>query len=97
VTAGAELASCERGPASDFLEDAATATACRLLASLEEHDRHVLAEVDAAERRLSAGTFGVCESYARPIPVERLWALPTACLCVPCEETAERRGSEERR
>ena len=91
-TTDAELASCERRRGGDFLDDAATDTACRLLATLEERDRRVLADVDAAERRLSVGTFGVCEMCARPIPYARLRAVPTTPLCVTCEFMAERMG-----
>jgi RNA polymerase-binding protein DksA len=86
----AELTGCEHHHPGDFLDDAATDIACRLLASLEERDRRVLAEIDAAEERLSSGTFGVCDLCARPIPFSRLRALPTARLCVACEQTAER-------
>ena len=91
MTTDTELAGCERDPPGDFLDDAATDTVCRLLASLEERDRRVLAEIDAAEGRLSDGSFGVCESCARPIPSLRLQALPTARLCVACEGIAEQR------
>lgn len=69
-------------------------TTCRLLARLEERDRHVPGEIDAAEERLSTGTFGVCEACARPIPFPRLRALPMARLCLACEETAERRAPD---
>jgi len=89
MTTDRELAGCERDRPGDFLDDAATDTVCRLLASLEERDRCVLAEIDAAEGRLSNGTFGVCEFCARPIPSLRLRALPTARLCLACEEIAE--------
>ena len=89
VTTDAELAGCERDRPGDFLDDAATDTACRLLAGLEERDRRVLEEIDAAEARLSRGTFGACESCGRPIPSTRLRALPTVRLCFACEETAE--------
>jgi DnaK suppressor protein len=90
ATTDAELVSCERERAGDFLDDAATDTACRLLASLEERDRRVLAEIDAAEARLSTGAYGVCETCARPISLARLRVLPTARLCVACESAAER-------
>jgi len=76
--------------AGDPLDDAARDTACRVLASLEQRDRRVIAEISATERRLSAGSFGVCEMCVRPIPFERLRALPTARLCVVCEAMAER-------
>ncbi len=87
-TTDAELAGCERS--GDSLDDSATDTTCRVLTRLEERDRCILAEVDAAERRLSAGSFGVCETCARPIPFARLRALPTARLCAACEAAAER-------
>ena len=80
VTTDEELAGCERHHPGDFLDDAATDTACRLLASLEERERRVLAEIAAAEERLSTETFGRCEACARPLPLSRLRALPTARL-----------------
>lgn len=43
-----------------------------------------LAEVDAAEARLDAGTYGTCAVCGRAIPRERLLARPTATTCVPC-------------
>ena len=81
-----ELAGCERHHPGDFLDDAATGMTCRVLARLEERDRHVLAEIDAAEGRLATGTYGVCEMCSRAISFERLRAIPTARLCVVCEE-----------
>jgi RNA polymerase-binding transcription factor len=85
----AELVSLERPHREEFVDDAAMETTCRLLARLEERDRHVLAEIDAAEERLSTGTFGVCEACARPIPFPRLRALPMARLCIACEGRLE--------
>jgi len=87
-----ELAGRERHHPGDFLDDAATGTTCGVLDKLEERDRHVLAEIDAAEARLATGTYGVCEMCARAIPFERLRTIPTARLCVACEELMERRG-----
>jgi len=90
VTTDVELTGCERHYPGDFLDDAATDTACRLLASLEERDRRELAEIEAAEERLCTETFGRCDACARPLPLSRLRALPTARLCVACEQTVER-------
>ena len=89
MTTDAELAGCEYEHLGDRLDDAATNSACRVLVSLEARDHRALAEIDAAERRLSAGTFGVCEACARRISYARLRALPTARLCVPCEAMTE--------
>jgi len=41
-------------------------------------------EVDAALRRLEAGTYGACRSCRRPIPTTRLEAVPEATQCVSC-------------
>ena len=43
-----------------------------------------LAEIDAAEARLSAGTYGVCTSCGAAVPPARLEARPTARTCVTC-------------
>jgi DnaK suppressor protein len=97
VTTDAELAGLARPHRGEFIDDAAKETTRRLLARLEERDRHVLAEIDAAEGRLATGTFGVCEACARPIPFPRLRALPMARLCLTCEESAERAARQLRR
>jgi RNA polymerase-binding protein DksA len=91
VTTDAQLAGRERHNPGEFIDDAATETTCRVLTSLQDHDRRVLTEIDAAEERLSMGAFGVCAACARPIPFERLRALPTARLCIACEEAEERK------
>ncbi len=94
MTTDEELAGLERPHRGEFIDEAAKETVRRLLARLEERDRHALAEIDAAEGRLATGTFGVCEACARPIPFPRLRALPMARLCIACEgklELTERR------
>jgi DnaK suppressor protein len=56
----------------------------RLLDALTHDQRDRLREIDEAERRLAAGTYGTCVRCHRPIPVERLRAVPTARTCVGC-------------
>lgn len=41
-------------------------------------------ELDAADARVSAGTFGICERCGHAIARERLEALPTAVRCIVC-------------
>ena len=62
--------------ASDLYQD-------ELDAGLEENLREQLAAVERAERRLAEGTYGISIESGKPIPDERLEALPTA------ERTAE--------
>lgn len=59
-------------------------------AELESIEQGELTEVDAALARLHAGTYGICEVCAKPIPLQRLEVLPEARLCLPCEEDSEK-------
>jgi RNA polymerase-binding transcription factor DksA len=58
------------------------------LAALRDRAVASLAELDAADARLAAGTYGVCESCGEPISDERLAALPAARRCVNCASRA---------
>lgn len=52
--------------------------------SLLTDARRELEELDAAEARIDAGTYGICAKCGRPIAEERLDALPTATKCIDC-------------
>ena len=54
----------------------------------EEH----LAEIEAAQRRIADGTYGLCTVCGREIPAARLEARPTATTCVEHATTAARPG-----
>lgn len=43
-----------------------------------------LEEIDAAQARVAAGTYGTCTRCGRPIGDERLAARPAAPLCITC-------------
>jgi RNA polymerase-binding protein DksA len=71
--------------------DIATATFDREMASTpEDNSTHVLAEIDAALKRIDEGTFGVCTRCGQPIDAERLEALPWATLCIEDKRKQER-------
>jgi RNA polymerase-binding protein DksA len=84
----------EAGEESAFdnhLADTATETYDRELDySLEENSEHVLAEIDAALKRIEDGTYGICTNRGEEIPVERLEARPYATLCIDCQRERER-------
>ena len=68
-----ELATLEVHQAGAATEDAGTSTVAGVLARLDGAERHLLDEIDAAQARLAAGTFGVCEGCGKwhapsPIP-----------------------------
>ncbi|HEU5280171.1 MAG TPA: TraR/DksA C4-type zinc finger protein [Gaiellaceae bacterium] len=76
----------------NHLADTATETYDRELDyTLEENAEHLLAEIDAALKRIEAGTYGICTNCGKQIPEERLEALPWATLCIDCQRDRERR------
>jgi RNA polymerase-binding protein DksA len=76
----------------NHLADTATETYDRELDyTLQENSEHVLSEIDAALRRIDEGTYGICTNCERPIPEERLEALPWATLCIDCQRERGRR------
>ncbi len=56
--------------------------------SLLQNQRHLLADVEEALRRLQDGTYGRCVTCGQQIPVRRLEAIPWAVRDVECEERA---------
>ena len=75
----------------DHVGETATATLDREIDyTLGENSGQVLAEIDAALKRVEDGTYGICVSCGREIAVERLEAYPWASLCIDCKRQAER-------
>jgi RNA polymerase-binding transcription factor len=52
---------------------------------LEEEERRI----DEARRALAAGTYGICRDCRKPIPAERLQAVPEAVRCLGCQRRFE--------
>lgn len=84
-----ELTTLETHQAGAFIEDAMTALVANVLSRLEGQEKRELDEIAAAQARLEAGVFGVCERCQRPIHLKRLRAMPTARFCVPCQSREE--------
>lgn len=55
--------------------------------AIEGDLEHSLAEVQAALKKIDAGTYGRCENCGNPIPRERLLAFPTARHDLKCKAT----------
>jgi DnaK suppressor protein len=73
------------------LADTATETYDRELDyTLEENSEQILAEIDAALKRIEEGTYGICTNRGEQIAEERLEALPWATLCIDCARDRER-------
>ncbi len=56
----------------------------RMESAAEELD-----EIEAALERMHEGSYGVCEDCGKPLPMERLRAIPYARLCISCKAIEE--------
>ncbi len=78
-----EIGELMSSSADNHLADTASETFERELdEGLEEDAARQLREVEAALGRIEAGSYGTCEVCGKPIPEERLEAIPWATLCV---------------
>lgn len=77
------------GEVRDSIDEAVDAEQGDVRSQLATAETRELDEVENALRRLSLGTFGLCEACHEAIPAARLQALPYATRCVKCQRTAE--------
>ena len=85
---------------ADDLDRAVEAGAIELLVALGDTEQRELEEIILALEKLENGTYGKCEACLDEplklcptcpnIPKQRLLALPTARLCVACQEAEEK-------
>ena len=61
---------------------------------IKDRERKLINKVQEALRKISDGTYGVCESCGESIGVKRLMARPVTNLCINCKAEME---AEERR
>ncbi|GIX00038.1 MAG: molecular chaperone DnaK [Pirellulaceae bacterium] len=86
-----ELQSGDQGNVQDHADAAAEDEFQLFMCSFAELGRHELAEIESALERLREGTYGICESCGKSIPIARLQAIPTAKMCVKCQQEWEKR------
>jgi DnaK suppressor protein len=97
---GAEIAAAESqiaegdstaGAGDDQADAGAKTYAREHELALAHNARDLLVQNERAVLRMDSGTYGTCESCARPIGKARLQAFPRATLCVTCKQREERR------
>lgn len=86
------LRPAERAPRPDLRELAQEREEELVWLAVLSHSQEIRDQVDAAGQRLAAGQYGVCADCEAPIPLARLWVLPFALRCLPCQEHFENRG-----
>lgn len=58
---------------------------------LQADQEYILEQIEAALERLQQGNYGWCVDCGRPIPGERLLAIPYVASCLECAEVAQDR------
>ena len=77
-------------PVLPDVSDQATAEADQHFAMrIRERERNLIKKIDEALVRMSAHTYGICESCAEEIPIPRLKARPVTTLCIACKTKQE--------
>jgi RNA polymerase-binding transcription factor DksA len=81
-----ELSSLDQHPADTGTDTFERTKDFSLLAQLDAE----LADIDHAAHKVDEGTYGTCEVCGKPIPDERLNALPATRYCVEDQSRVER-------
>ncbi len=58
--------------------------------AIDENFREMVEQIDSALRKIEDGSYGLCDRCGDPINRARLSAIPSATLCIKCQETIER-------
>jgi DnaK suppressor protein len=75
----------EGSPFGKREEEAEESLAIEKRLALEKRIGGALAEIEQALRKFDDGTYGLCDVCGKPIPADRLEALPQATLCMECK------------
>jgi DnaK suppressor protein len=81
-----ELRTAQHEYGKDEGDRANTSLARELDLGQKSRDRALLSAVDAALKRISAGTFGQCLNCEQEINAKRLEAIPWVRYCITCQE-----------
>ena len=76
--------SSDRSPDPNTAEGGSLAFELEKELSVAQNAQDILSKVEHARKRISHGTYGVCERCGEAIPLERLDALPYSTTCVAC-------------
>ena len=74
----------------DLVDRASSESDKALELRTRDRQRKLISKIDAAIRRIDAGTYGYCDDTGEPIALRRLEARPTATLSLEAQERHER-------
>jgi len=74
---------------SDVLDEASENIEASKMLRFRNREIFYLKKINKTLDRIERKTYGLCDDCGEPINFERLWARPTAELCIACKEEAE--------
>ncbi|CAM5374281.1 TraR/DksA family transcriptional regulator [Streptomyces antimycoticus] len=84
-----QLRRIDSAPRAEDLLRRRTAAQAEVHVKLAASARMVLADVEAALRRIAEGSYGACHLCRRPVERERLMIVPQARYCARCQQVRE--------
>lgn len=78
----------------DSIDQATQSLDKEILFELSDNERKMLGDIEAALRKMSKGSYGLCEHCKRHIEKKRIKALPSARYCMACQSGSERTRAE---
>lgn len=94
VEMGQELPSSSTSNPADVNDQATLESERAFELRIRDRERKLVAKVQGSLRKISEGTYGICEACAEPIGVKRLMARPVTTFCINCKSELE---AEEKR
>ncbi len=62
---------------------------------IKDRERKLINKVQEALRKISEGTYGICENCGQPISLKRLQARPVTTFCINCKSELEAEEKKE--
>lgn len=78
----------------DSIDQATQSLDKEILFELSDNERKMLGDVEGALRKMSKGSYGLCEHCKQHIEKKRIKALPSARYCISCQSGSERTRGE---
>ncbi|OGO05431.1 MAG: hypothetical protein A2Y73_06335 [Chloroflexi bacterium RBG_13_56_8] len=79
------------GYGNHMADDATTVFEQAMSVGLKRDEELMLADAEEALKRMDEGSYGICRRCGQAIDMARLRVLPTAALCLSCQEIVESR------
>jgi len=88
-TSQEELSRTSSGYGTHIADDAADNFEREISLNLASNEAKILADIENALKRIETKEFGICQACQKPIPKNRLNAMPYVKLCKKCQEKSE--------